>query len=106
MVRVVRYGKGSFKQGVDAIPPDRYPRPPDITPATISFLYPGMPPEDLMLVTIDRLCSNDVAILIQITDRSAFGNDPVTRLESQLYPLLLSMQVQGDVEVGVGMYTV
>ena len=59
-----------------------------------------------MLITIDRLRSNNIAILVQIRDRSALGNNTMTRLESQLYPLRLSMQVQSDVEMGVGMYTV
>ena len=106
VVRVVRHGKGSFEQRVDSIPPDRNPRPPDITPTTISLLYPCITPEDPMLITIDRLRSNHIAILVQISDHSAFGNNTMTRLESQFYPLLLSMQVQGDVEMGVGMYTV
>ena len=106
MVGVVCHCKGSFKQRVDSIPPNGNPRPPDITPTPISLLYPCITPKDPMLITIDRLRSNKIAILIQISDGSAFGNNTMTRLESQLYPLLLSMQVQNDVEMGVGMYTV
>lgn len=83
---------------MDTIPQHHYPGPSQIPPTSVPILNPSMPFEDLVGLSLYRLCPSDVAIRIQILHSGSFGYYIMVGFEAKLYSLLCSVNVKYDVE--------
>lgn len=88
MVMIVHYCKSTLEQWSNSISAHHDPGPSLITPASTPILDPSVALEDLMRLSVYRLCPGNVALRIQVLDCGTFWYYIMIWLEAEFDSLL------------------